>query len=213
MIQAIVPLKKESVRVKDKNFRPFAGTTLADLKIQTLQKVVGVRILINTDSDYIIDSFSERYKGLEFIKRDPYYSVCSGSEFFENIASTATEEIVMYAPCTSPFVKVETYEKAIEIFRTGEFESVVSVSDVKDHLWWDRKPVNYDPYNMPNSQDLPEVYKINYGFGIISAKNMVKFRNIVTRRSCFCVMDEIEGMDIDTPLDFDFAQWIMRERI
>lgn len=207
MITAIVPLKEKSVRVENKNFRPFAGTTLADLKIQTLLEL-GVKVLINTDSERVADRF-EHYP-VDIHIRDPYYTICSGSEFFENIAQSAKTDIVMYAPCTAPFVRIETYKEAIEIFDEGHYKSVVSVANRKEHLWWGDaiKPLNYDPYNSPNSQDLPDIYSVTYGFGILSRENMINFRNIVTDNNYFYELDEVEAVDIDTPLEFEFAQWL-----
>ena len=35
-ITAVIPVRKGSQRVKDKNLRPFAGTTLLDIKIKSL---------------------------------------------------------------------------------------------------------------------------------------------------------------------------------
>ena len=149
---------------------------------------------------------------VETVIRDPYYAKCNGSEFFENLATTATEDVVMYAPCTAPFVKRQSIELAIKIYESGKYDSVVSVIDLKEHVWHKNKPVNYDPYVMPNSQDLRDTYIINYGFGILHFEKMMKCRNIVTDNNYFYPLDEIESVDIDTPLEFEFAQW-MKERI
>ncbi len=210
MITAIIPLKKTSVRVPGKNFKRFADTTLADLKIQTLLKL-DLKVLINTDSTEVAEKF--KHYPVDIHIRDSYYATCSGSGFFENIAQSVDTDIVMYAPCTAPFVNIETYQRAIDIFNIGKYKSVVSVLNLKEHLWYKNNPVNYDPYNMPNSQDLPDVFIVNYGFGILSKENMIKFRNIVTDKNYFYEMDELEGIDIDTPMEFNFAEWLRKESI
>ena len=51
MITAVVPVRKGSVRVKNKNLRPFAGSNLLQIKLDTL-KGVGLfdEIVVSTDS-------------------------------------------------------------------------------------------------------------------------------------------------------------------
>jgi len=211
MIAAIIPLKETSVRVPNKNFRKFGDTTLAELKIRTLQKVEGLRIIVNTDSDKIIDRLSKY--DIDFIKRHPYYTTCSGSEFFENIAFTADADVLMYAPCTAPFIKPGTIQKAIDIYNKGKFDSVVSVLNLQEHIWRDNRSINYDPFNAPNSHELQGTYVINYGFGIISREMMIKNRNIATENSYFYEVSDSEGLDIDSQLEFNFAQWMYEQSI
>ena len=51
-LAAVVTVRKGSQRVKNKNFRPFAGKNLLELKIDTLKKIKSLDdIIINTDSD------------------------------------------------------------------------------------------------------------------------------------------------------------------
>ena len=45
-ITAIVPVRKGSVRVKNKNIRPFGESSLLELKIKQLKKVSGISEII-----------------------------------------------------------------------------------------------------------------------------------------------------------------------
>ena len=60
----------------------------------------------------------------------------------------------------------------------------------------------------PNSQDLPNIYGIQYGVSMIKRNDMKKYRNVVTQNPTFIVLDEIESIDIDTELEFEFAEFI-----
>ena len=54
-IVAVIPIRTDSQRVKDKNLRPFADTTLLDYKIRTLQQVEELDgIIVNTNSDELV---------------------------------------------------------------------------------------------------------------------------------------------------------------
>ena len=61
-ITAVIPIRSGSQRVKDKNLRPFAGTTLMENKIETLLKVPELdSIIVNTNSEEAIRTVTEKY--------------------------------------------------------------------------------------------------------------------------------------------------------
>lgn len=63
-ITAVIPIRSGSQRVKDKNLRPFAGTTLMENKIDTLLKVPELdSIIVNTNSEEAISIVKKRYQG------------------------------------------------------------------------------------------------------------------------------------------------------
>ena len=80
------------------------------------------------------------------------------------------------------------------------------MSSVKEFLWLDGRPLNYDPLNAPNSQDLPNVVALNFGVTVVSREDLIKNRNIIGKRPKFVVTSDIEAIDIDTPLDFYIAE-------
>jgi N-acylneuraminate cytidylyltransferase len=53
---AMVPVRAGSTRVPNKNTRPFGGTSLLQLKLKLLKKVVGItQIVVSTDCDISAD--------------------------------------------------------------------------------------------------------------------------------------------------------------
>ena len=63
-ITAVIPVRKGSQRVPNKNLRAFADTTLLELKIQTLLQVPEIdEIVVNTDSEEAIGIVNKRYTG------------------------------------------------------------------------------------------------------------------------------------------------------
>ena len=89
----------------------------------------------------------------------------------------------------SPFISVETHEEAIDYFMNNDMDSLTSVTEVKNHLWQDDKPLNYDVRNVPNSQDLPDIKLLNYGIAIIDRKVMKEVRGC--RRTQSWVLENI----------------------
>ena len=64
IITAVIPIRSGSQRVKDKNLRPFADTSLMEHKIESLLKVPELTsIIVNTNSEEAISIVKKRYGG------------------------------------------------------------------------------------------------------------------------------------------------------
>jgi CMP-N-acetylneuraminic acid synthetase len=214
-ITAIVPVRKGSQRVKNKNFKPFGDTNLLELKLKTLKKVQTIdNIIVSTDSDKAIE-IAQNY-GVLTHQRDPYYasSECNNSEFFENLGQSIEGDYLMYTPVTAPFIKVKTYYDFINRFTnlSDDYDSMVTAAYIKHHMWLDNKPLNYNPQESPNTQDLPDIIGLTYGINILSKENLIKHKNVVGNNPAFYVVEGEESIDIDTPLDFDFAEYIYKRK-
>lgn len=61
-ITAVIPIRSGSQRVKDKNHRPFANTTLMENKIEMLLNVPELdSIIVNTNSEEAIEIVNKCY--------------------------------------------------------------------------------------------------------------------------------------------------------
>lgn len=219
-ITAVIPVRKGSQRVKDKNLRPFAGTTLLENKIQMLLKVPEIdEIVVNTNSEAAIEFIELEYGNTKVRaqRREEYYasSECSGSEFFKHLGEVTNTDIFIYAPCTSPFVKPETVSACIKKYLANQStcDCVSTVSSIKEFMWLDGKPINYNPKNAPNSQDLPNVVALNFGTTVVSRESLIKNSNIIGKLPDFIQTSDIEAIDIDTPLDFYIAEQLYKKII
>ena len=207
---AVIPVRKGSKRVPEKSFRPFANTNLLKLKIENLKKAGCFDdIVVNTDSEVAIDIAKE--SNVNYHRRDSYYasSKIGASDFFYNLGNTTDTDIFAYSPVTAPFIKRETYRKCLEMFLNGnDFDSVATVTLVKHHMWLDGKPLNYELDHQPNSQQLPDIYAINWGLCLINKEDLLKHKNVIGKNPEFLGLSDIEGLDIDTPLDFFVAEQV-----
>ena len=217
-ITAVIPIRSGSQRVKDKNLRPFGDTNLMELKIKTLLQVPELTsIVVNTNSEEAINIVNKCYRGgVKTHRREEYYasSKCSGSEFFRHLGEVTDTDIFVYCPCTSPFVKPQTISQCINQFLSSSgCDSLATVSSIKEFLWLDGKPMNYDPAHAPNSQDLPDVVALNFGATVVRKEDLIRNCNIIGKKPQFVVTDEIEAVDIDTPLDFYIAEQLYKKLV
>ena len=221
MIAAVVAVRKGSQRIPNKNIKPFGKSNLLDMKLDLLKSVRNIdEIIVNSDCDKMLDIGLQH--GVSIHKRSEYFasSECSNSEFHGHIAEVTNSDTIFLAPVCSPFVSIKSHEKAIELYLNGfydkkdeiKFDSTISVTEVKNHLWLNNEPINYDLNNVPNSQDLPDVVKLNYGITITDKKIMQKYKRVVGNAPAFYKLDEIESLDVDTPFDWLVAEAIYRKK-
>ncbi len=219
-VTAYVPVRKGSQRLKRKHFLPFGpdGRCLLQVKLTALKQVPEVgRIVVMTDSDEAIRMATEHK--VEWIRREAKFctSTVDGSTVFEHYAvllDRGVEEAVMFSPPTAPLIRPETYSRMIQAYfnRGPRFDSLVSADLIKHHLWTPEAPLNYDYDASPNTQDLPDIYMINFGACIINRALQQSLRNAVGRRPAFFALPKDEAVDIDDEQDFRIAQalWVSR---
>ncbi len=213
-IFAVIPVKKKSKRVKNKNFIKFNKKNLLIHKIEKLKKVKYIdKIIVNTDSDEAIDI--AKFYNIEFHRRHKYFatSKCSNSEFWGHIGLVTPSPTIMFTNCTSPLIKIETYNKILKTFKnnSSKIDSLNTVTDVKEFLYLKNKSVNFNPKEAPNSQNLPDVVKLNFAVNIIKKEIMIKKRSVIGNKPKFFKLNEIEGFDIDTEFDFEFAEHLHKK--
>jgi CMP-N-acetylneuraminic acid synthetase len=214
-IVAIIPVRKGSKRIKNKNFKNFAGSNLFEIKLKSLKKINLIdKIVVSTDSEIAI-KIAKKYN-VSYQRREKYYasSKCTNSEFFENLAKSTEGDFLMYTPCTAPLIQSSTIEKFLKKFILSypKFDSMNTINYVKEHLWLNNRPLNYNPKNSPNTQDLPNIMKLTYGINIISKKKMIEKKNVLGNKPFFFKIDEIEGIDVDNPIDFEIAEFLYKKK-
>lgn len=215
-VSALIAVRSGSVRVKNKNIRTFNDSTLLELKIKQLQSVKEIKdVVVNSNSDEMLSI--AKNLGAKTVKRDDYYAsnTISMSSVFEHMAKNMDCENILYANCTNPLVSTNSYSDAIRIFlnNTSVYDSLGSCHDIKEFLYLDGKALNYDPMNQPRSQDLPNIVALNFAISIISRSNMIKFKNIIGHNPYFYKLNEVESVDIDTPLDFFIAESLYKKTV
>ncbi len=212
-IKALVAVRSGSMRVQNKNLRPFAGSSLLEVKLEQLKRIKGLDgIIVNSNDDTMLGIAAKM--GCETVKRDPYYASneVSMSDVYKNMAENCDCDVIAYINVTNPLLKDETIEKAIEEYKAmQDFDSLNSAHLVKEFMFLDNKPVNYDLQNQPRSQDLPDYYALNFAINIISKEKMIECKNVVGKKPWIYGIDEIEATDIDNPIDFDFSEFVFKK--
>lgn len=216
MMKALVAVRSGSVRVANKNIRPFADSTLLDIKLGQLKRIPMLDgIVVNSNDDTMLDI--ARSHGVETVKRDPYFASneVSMSDVYKNMAENVDAEDIAYINVTNPLLTDETIIAAIEEYRKireeGIYDSINSAHLIKEFLFKDNMPINYDLKCQPRSQDLPDIAALNFAISIIPRQVMIENKNVVGIRPKIYIIDEVEATDIDNEIDFEFAEYVYKK--
>jgi CMP-N-acetylneuraminic acid synthetase len=206
-ITAVIPVRKGSERVIDKCLKKFGDTNLLALKIKELLKVELIdNIIVNTDSDEAIAI--AKLLGVGFHKRDAYYasSKCPANEYFWYLGENTETDLIAYTPVTNPFITAETFTNLINRYSFKGNNSIVTSGGIREFLWSIDTPLNFTLDKHPKSQDLEGISSINFALCLIPKIVLTESKSIIGPNPEVIEIPEIESFDIDSPLDFFFAE-------
>ena len=213
VIKALIAVRSGSIRVKNKNIKSFAGSSLLEIKINQLLSCPNIDgVVVNSNSDEMLEI--AKSLGAEPVKRDEYFatSEVSPNELYVNIAENFNADVMVFANATNPLITNKTIIDCVEMYKTLKTnDSVNTVNYVKEFLWLDGKAINYNPDKKPRSQDLPNIVSINHAVNVIDKNLMIKRRDIFGYKPYLKIIDKVEAIDIDDEVDFEFAEFMYKK--
>lgn len=217
MITALVPCRKGSQRVKDKNTRNFAGTSLIQLKLEQLKNVQEIdNIIVSTDDTQVMKIAEDM--GCEVEERDKYYcsNACTNDEFIQYfIRQLDIKGHLLFTHVTSPFITEKTYNRAIKEYKQNleTNDSLMAVKKLQSYIWnRKREPINYTTKTgvWPKTQELEPLYFINSGIFLINFELMKQLNDRVGLSPYYFECNDLESIDIDDLEDFIVAEKIYK---
>lgn len=214
-IVGLIPVKGSSERVQMKNLRKFGDTSLYELKLDQISKVTGFeKVIVSSESDKVLSIAKE--KGFNIHERDPKYSTndIPMSEVYSNVASEIEGEHIAWINVTNPLAGPECYENAILTYNNmdNKYDCMLSVSEVKDYLFYEGRPINFKTYPWQKSQDLVGVVEMNFVINICKRKDMQSWGSCVGNSPFFYHLNRIDSWDVDFQEDFDFCEMVHKSR-
>jgi CMP-N-acetylneuraminic acid synthetase len=203
----VIATRKGSKRVKNKNIKKFGNSSLLEIKLKQIRRISKkAKIFLSSDCSTSL-KLGLKY-GAEIDKRPKKYTTdhVPMRDVYKYLASKIKTKFVCYLHVTSPFLKDSTLKNAIKyFFKNKTFDSLATVTEVKEYLWFKNKALNYNPKNHPKSQDLPAFLGINFAVNIVTAQFMKKKGRIVGEKFYPLILKHPETLDIDHQWQFDIG--------
>lgn len=207
-VAALVPVKLNNQRFPGKNIKSFTNgeplITHATRKLAQLECIDAAYVFCSDPSikEYLPEgiNFLERSAAMD---RDQTRMNEIITAFIEQVDA----DVYLLTHVTSPFIAPKTLEAAVNAVVSGEYDSACSVEFMHDFLWYQNKPLTYDPVSIPRTQDIQPVLKETSGVYVFT-KNVAQQNRRIGYKPFFVECDKIEAIDIDEEIDFIIADAI-----
>jgi len=215
-IIGIIPVKKNSERVKGKNLRKFSNTNLFDLKLKQLKKTkLFDDFYVSSENRSILER--AKSKGFKTHLRDPYYSTSSVpmSEVYRYVASSIKADHVAWINVTNPLVDHKIYDQAAYMYKKNDFKKndcVLSAIENRENYFFRGKPINFKRTPWPRSQDLEPLISLPFAISILRRSDLIKWKSCVGKKPKFFFIDPVTATDIDEMHNFKFAEFIYNSK-
>lgn len=212
---ALLPMKANSQRVKGKNFRPLHGKPLFRWILDNLLAIPTIDlVVINTDARHILAENGLTESDRVLI-RDRKPELC-GDEVSMNLiladdVANVPAATYLMTHTTNPMLSAATIQTALDSYRVGrkagEADSLFTVNKIQTRFYYeDGRPVNHDPDNLIQTQDLEPYYEENSCLYIFSAESFAASHARIGRAPLMHETPPLENVDIDTPADWALAE-------
>ena len=221
----IIPARGGSKGIPHKNIKPLDGKPLIYYTIDVARQIVSDEdICVSTDDAEIIKCVEDYGLKVPFVRPAELASDTAGTyevllhalDFYEKQGKQY--DVVLLLQNTSPFRTAEQVKEALNIY-TPDVDMVVSVNETKTNPYYncvEEGPDGFlkktlDSTMLTRRQDAPITYEYNGAIYVMNAEKLKamhygKFTKIVKY-----VMDELHSVDLDTMLDWKYAEFIIKE--
>ena len=216
MITALIPIKRNSQRIPNKNFLEINSKPLFYWIIDSLLNSEFVdEIVINYDDDYTLQEVSKYFDSIKFCKRPDKLlgDDISMNKIIESSLKDCTNETIVQVHTTSPLLKTKTIDKAIK-FHLDKKQDIFSVNKLYERFYdKDLRPINHDINTLVQTQDLEPLYVENSAFYIFTKENFRQNNNRINDKSDIFEVIFPENIDIDNFEDFELARIFLEKNI
>lgn len=212
-IVAMVPIKLNSERVKEKNLRPFCdGKPLIQFILEALvkcKKIDEVYVYCSNERirEYLID-------GVRFLKRPDFLDLNTSNcnDIIREFMKEVEADYYVVSHATAPFTSPKSIDRCVEcVMNENEYDSAFTVEKIQTFMWSGGKPMNFDPSHFPRTQDLEPIYMETSGAFVFPKWVFEKYNRRIGIKPCLVEVEPIESIDIDTEYDMTVAQALYKQ--
>ena len=215
-VLAIIIARGGSKSVPRKNVLPLQGKPLVAWPIALAKSVERIdRVLVSTDDDEITAIAKEYGADVPFKRpaeladdKTPTLPVLQHAVRYLAETQNYKADVILLLYPTSPFLKPERINQALDLFETTNCNSVVSVVEDCGRFWHkiEGKYLPFYPPERVNRQYYQPLYRENGAIYFSRSEVLMTMDKIVDEKNVeFLVMAAEENIDIDTLADWQQA--------
>jgi N-acylneuraminate cytidylyltransferase len=226
-ILTLIPARGGSKGIPGKNIKPLAGKPLIYYTLDVAAQLFEIRnICVSTDDPSIKKKVEEYGLIVPFMRPAELATDYAGSyevilhalDFYSKKGIEFSHTLLLQP--TSPFRKAEHVKDCLEIARNTKFEMIISVKETDANPYMVLYEEADNQYlklskqgNFVRRQDCPKVWQANGAIYLIDNNTLIKRGSLNTMQKTKFVMDAIHSVDLDTPLDWKFAECLLQKKL
>lgn len=209
-IVSVVPIKLNNERLPGKNTRLLNGKPLLEYILDTLLKCNSIDERYVFCSNSVIEQFLNGKA--KFLKRPDRLDLPTSnfSQIMDAFLDEICADIYVYAHATAPFVSIASIQTCLDAVISGQYDSAFTATKIQDFLWKNNEAMNFDPRNLPRSQDIEPIYRESSGVYVFSRESYRKTHSRVGDNPFICEIGYKEAIDINTYEDFELAEQMLK---
>jgi len=219
---AVIPARGGSKRLPRKNILPLGGKPLISWSIEAALGCSSIDKIVVSSDDAQILAVAEGYE-VNVLKRPEYLATDMATSFDvikHAIGSNPGYEFVLLLQPTSPLRTSQHVAQAIKLLEEKNAHAIISVCEAEHNpLWTNTLPADRDLKNFlqnelhnVRSQDLRKYYRLNGAIYICKIDDFLKESSFFLKNNIYAfIMDNQSSIDIDTSIDFKFADFLVNE--
>lgn len=204
-MKIFINIKKESIRVPNKNFRELEGVPLWEV---TLRKLANTEheVYVDTDSSELVHeiNLNKRWPNIRAYARLPEHRTGEpGLAMFNRFVELygVTGPVVIWN-VTAPFLDLANVENAYSGIYKG-YDSVIPIIRHRNFMYTEyNRPINHDNRNWPRTQGLDPVLEVCHAFYVVTPQVVKELNHRVGFIPYFYHLSFPQNIDIDTEDDW-----------
>lgn len=222
----VIPARGGSKGIPKKNIYPLKGKPLLSYTIEVIL-AAGL-----TDTDTVVSTDSEEIRNVA-LKYDGIYVVERPAELSGDHASTEDAllhsidymerklgkkyEAVLTMQPTSPLRKTDTLVEFVKAYElcVKKYDALLSLSEDRTDFWICDDNGQFSrlyPDAPRRRQERKPLYKENSAYYITAVESLKETHSVLGKRANGFLISEIEGIDINEPLDLKIAEIFLGEK-
>jgi len=226
-VLVIIPARGGSKGIPRKNIKPLGGKPLICHTIDCARQVVADDdICVSTDDAEIIRCVEDYGLKVPFVRPAELATDTSGTyevllhalEYYEH--QGMRYDAIVLLQNTSPFRYGEHVKEALKLYRS-DIDMVVSVKETASNPYYNCFEEDEHGFLhiskgdglFTRRQDVPKAYEYNGAIYVINPDSLKKMPLGKFPKRVKYVMDDLHSLDLDTMIDWKFAEFLIDEKL
>lgn len=224
-VLAYIPARSGSKGIKDKNIIKIAGKPLIAYTIEAARSSKYVdKVIVSTDSERYAEIARKWGAEVPFLR--PAELAADDSPAMDTTLhllgwlekNNSFFDVIFCLLCTVPLRSTEDIDRALEELIAKDADSLIGVS-VTSH-WMNTLPKdNSMKHFIPpeiqhkNRQEIPTMYQLNGAVFVARRDQLTRTKSWYGERTYPFVIPRERAVDIDEPIDLEFARFLLEKKL